>query len=148
MLTIRHAKEKDIPRIQALYYQLVSEPKKYVKAPLADCRRVLKEINKNPNYSMLVAEENGEVVGTTFLAILPGFAHTTHSFAVIEYVVVDEKCRRTGIGKKLTEVCVAKAKEAGCYKVMLASSKFRKQAHKFYRAMGFEEDALSFRYYF
>jgi GNAT superfamily N-acetyltransferase len=148
MITIRPAIEKDIPRIQELYYQLVSEPKKYVKAPLADCRRVLKEIKKNPKYSMLVAEENGEVVGTTFFAILPGFAHTTRSFAVIEYMVVEEKCRRKGVGKKLIEACTAKAKEAGCYKVMLASSKFRTQAHKFYRAMGFEEDALSFRYYF
>ncbi len=148
MLTIRPAEEKDIPRLQELYQQLASEPKKYVKAPVADCRRVLQEIQKNPNYTLFVAEDNGEVVGTTFLAILPGFAHTARSFAVIEYVVVDEKCRRTGVGKKLTEVCMEKAKAAGCYKVMLASSKFRTRAHKFYRAMGFQEDAKSFRYYF
>ena len=148
MFTIRPAEEKDIPRLQELYHQLASEPNKFVKAPIADCRRVLQEIKKNSNYTLFVAEENGEVVGTTFLAILPGFAHTTRSFAVIEYVVVDEKCRRSGVGQKLTEACLAKAKTAGCYKVMLASSKFRKWAHKFYRAMGFQEDALSFRYYF
>lgn len=148
MITIRPAKEKDIPRLQELYQQLASEPKKFIKAPIADCRRVLKEIAKNPNYSLLVAEENGEVVGTTFLAILPGMAHTTRSFAVIEYVVVDEKRRSKGVGKQLMEACMQKAKEAGCYKVMLASSKFRMAAHKFYRGLGFEEDALSFRYYF
>jgi ribosomal protein S18 acetylase RimI-like enzyme len=148
MLTIRPAEEKDIPRMLELYRQLSFDAKTYVKAPKADCRRVLKEIDKNPNYSMLVAEENGEVVGTTFLAILPGFAHTTRSFAVIEYVVVDEKCRSQGVGKQLMEACMAKAKAAGCYKVMLASSKSRTRAHKFYQSLGFEEDALSFRYYF
>jgi ribosomal protein S18 acetylase RimI-like enzyme len=148
MLNIRPAKEKDIPRMLELYQQLSFDAKTYVKAPEADCRRVLKEIDKNPDYNMLVAEENGEVVGTTFLAILPGFAHTTRSFAVIEYVVVDEKCRGKGVGKQLMEACMAKAKAAGCYKVMLASSKSRTRAHKFYRGLGFEEDALSFRYYF
>ncbi len=148
MLTIRPAKEKDIPRMLELYQQLSFEPKNYEKAPEADCRRVLKEIAKNPNYSMLVAEENGEVVGTTFLAILPGFAHTTRSFAVIEYVVVDEKRRSQGVGKQLMEACMAKAKAAGCYKVMLASSKHRTRAHKFYRSLGYQEDAKSFRYYF
>jgi ribosomal protein S18 acetylase RimI-like enzyme len=148
MVTIRSAIEKDIPRILELYQQLSFDAKNYVKAPEADCRRVLKEIDKNPNYSMLIAEKNGEVVGTTFLAILPGFAHTTRSFAVIEYVVVDEKRRSKGVGKQLIEACMAKAKAAGCYKVMLASSKSRTRAHKFYRGLGFEEDALSFRYYF
>jgi ribosomal protein S18 acetylase RimI-like enzyme len=148
MITIRDATEKDIPQILGLYQQLAIEPKKYEKAPIADCRRVLQEMQQNPNYSLFVAEENGNVVGTTFFAILPGFAHTTRSFGVIEYVVVDAKCRRKGVGKQLTEACLAKAKAAGCYKVMLASSKFRKRAHKFYRAMGFQEDALSFRYYF
>jgi ribosomal protein S18 acetylase RimI-like enzyme len=148
MITIRPAKEKDIPRLQELYQQLAFEPEKYQKAPVTDCRRVLKTIEKNPNYSLLVAEENGDVVGTTFLAILPGMAHTTRSFAVIEYVVVDEKRRSQGVGKQLMEACMEKAKEAGCYKVMLASSKSRTRAHKFYRSLDFEEDALSFRFYF
>ncbi len=148
MITIRPAKEKDIPRLQELYQQLAFDPEKYQKAPVADCRRVLKEITKNSKYALLVAEDNGEVVGTTFLAILPGMAHTTRSFAVIEYVVVDEKRRSQGVGKRLMEACMEKAKEAGCYKVMLASSKSRTRAHKFYHGLGFEEDALSFRFYF
>jgi hypothetical protein len=44
--------------------------------------------------------------------------------------------------------CKARAKAAGAYKVMLASSKRRERAHKFYRTMDFQEDALSFRFYF
>ena len=63
-------------------------------------------------------------------------------------MVVEEKYRSKGVGKQLMEACMAKAKAAGCYKVMLASSKHRTRAHKFYRGLGFEEDALSFRYYF
>ena len=148
MLKIRKAAAKDIPALQELYKQLSFEPEKYVKAPEPDCRKVLKEIEKNNNYHLLVAEDDGKVVGTTFLAVLPGFAHTDKSFAVIEYVVVDANVRSKGIGKTLIDECKKIAKDAGAYKIMLASSKQRLRAHKFYRNMGFQEDALSFRFYF
>ena len=101
-----------------------------------------------PGYELLVAEENGEVVSTTVLAILPGFARGISSFAVVEYVVVDEKKRSRGIGKALMDYCKERAKEAGCYKIMLTSDKRRDRAHKFYRSLGFEASAEGFRYYF
>jgi N-acetylglutamate synthase-like GNAT family acetyltransferase len=148
MITIRKATDKDIPRLLELYQQLSFEPEKYHKAPETDCRKVLKQIEKYPNALLLVAEEDGKTVGTTFMAILPGFAHQTRPFGVIEYVVVDEKCRSKGIGKALMDYCKQEAKEVGCYKIMLASSKQRTRAHKFYLEMGFQEDALSFRFYF
>jgi GNAT superfamily N-acetyltransferase len=103
---------------------------------------------KVPGYSLLVAEENGEVIGTTVLAILPGMARGTKPFAVIEYVVVDEKKRSRGVGKILMEHCKELAKEAGCYKIMLTSDKRRKRAHKFYNSLGFEASAEGFRFYF
>jgi ribosomal protein S18 acetylase RimI-like enzyme len=147
-MIIREATNKDIPRLQELYRQLSMHPGDYKKAPADDCRQVLKEIKKYPNASLLVAEEDGKVAGTTFLAILPAFAHGTRPFGVIEYVVVDENVRSKGIGKALMDECKRLAAAAGCYKIMLASSKQRTRAHKFYRSNGFQEDALSFRFYF
>ncbi len=148
MITIREAKEKDIPRLLELYQQLSFNPSDYKKAPLEECRRVFKKQSKIPGYSLLVAEENGEVIGTTVLAILPGMAHGTNPFAVIEYVVVDEKKRSQGVGKKLMDYCKDVAKNAGCYKIMLTSDKRRKRAHKFYQSVGFAASAEGFRFYF
>jgi GNAT superfamily N-acetyltransferase len=148
MVIIRLATEKDIPRLLELYQQLSMSPGSYQKAPVADCKKVLATASKVPGYSLLVAEENGEVIGTTVLAILPGFAHSTAPFAVIEYVVVDEKKRSKGVGKMLMDYCKDKAKQAGCYKIMLTSDKRRERAHKFYRSIGFEASAEGFRYYF
>ena len=148
MVKIRPALEKDIPRILELYPQLSFNPGDYKTPPVEDCKKVLAAAAKVPGYSLLVAEENSQVVGTTVLAILPGFAHGTAPFAVIEYVVVDEKRRSKGIGKLMMEYCLARAKEAGCYKVMLTSDKRRERAHKFYRSMGFEASAEGFRFYF
>jgi GNAT superfamily N-acetyltransferase len=115
---------------------------------VADCQKVLKQLKKYPGAELVVAEDEGEVVGTTFYAVLPAFAHQTRPFCIVEYVVVDEKLRSKGIGKALMDYCKERAKAAGCYKIMLASSKFRTRAHKFYRSLGYQEDALSFRYYF
>lgn len=148
MLKIRTATEKDIPRLLELYRQLAFDPEDYQFPPLKACRRVFKEQSKIPGYSLLVAEENGEVIGTTVLAILPGMAHGTSPFAVIEYVVVDETKRSQGVGKALMGYCKDKAKKAGCYKIMLTSDKRRERAHKFYRKEGFEASAEGFRYYF
>jgi len=145
---IRQDAKKDIPTLLELYKQLSLEPDKYQKAHEAECLKVLKQMKKYPNAELLVAEDDGKVVGTAFLAVLPAFAHGTKLFAVIEYVVVDEKVRSKGIGKALMDYCKERAKAAGAYKIMLASSKQRTRAHKFYREMGFKEDALSFRFYF
>jgi GNAT superfamily N-acetyltransferase len=146
--TVRTATEKDIPRLLELYRQLAFDPAEHQSPSLDGCRRVLAEMSKVPGYQLLVAEEAGEAVGTTVLAILPGFAHGTSPFAVVEYVVVDEKCRSRGIGKTLMEYAVSQARDAGCYKIMLTSDKRRRRAHKFYRSLGFEASAQGFRKYF
>jgi len=148
MAVIRKATEKDIPRILELYHQLSFHPEEYKVPPLEDCRRVFSDMSQVPGYSLLVAEENGEVIGTTVLSILPGFAHGTSSFAVVEYVVVDEQKRSKGVGKILMEHCKKLAKEAGCHKIMLTSDKRRERAHKFYQSIGFEASAEGFRFYF
>jgi GNAT superfamily N-acetyltransferase len=111
-------------------------------------RRVFQEMNALSNYELLVAEDSGNILGTTVLAILPGMAHGVSPFAVIEYVVVDEKYRGKGVGKTMMEYCIQQAKKAGCYKIMLTSDKRRTEAHEFYRSLGFEASAHGFRLYF
>ena len=46
------------------------------------------------------------------------------------------------------EYAIIQAREAGCYKIVLSSDKRRHEAHEFYRSLGFEDFALSFRLYF
>jgi GNAT superfamily N-acetyltransferase len=148
MALIRKAEEKDIPSILELYQQLSLAPENYRKAAVEDCRHVLEQMADVPGYHFLVIEDNGEVIGTTVMVILPAMAHGTSSFAVIEYVVVDEKHRNKGIGKILMEYCQELAKKAGCYKIMLTSDHRREDAHRFYESLGFEASARGFRYYF
>lgn len=149
MAIVRKAIEKDIPHILELYRQLAFDPSSEVtESSPEECRRAFAWMNSVPGYSLLVAEEDGEILGTTVMIILPGFAHGVSPFAVVEYVVVDEKARRRGIGKLLMDYVIAQAKEAGCYKIMLTSDKKRELAHRFYESMGFEASAHGFKLYF
>jgi ribosomal protein S18 acetylase RimI-like enzyme len=149
MITVRTATEEDIPRILELYRQMFFTPPPASAPQLSveDYRRAFAEMATIPGYRLLVAEEDGEILGTTVLAILPGIAHGVSPFAVVEYVVVDEKCRRKGIGRLLMDDILVRAKEAGCYKIMLTSDKRREPAHDFYKSLGFEASAHGFRLY-
>jgi GNAT superfamily N-acetyltransferase len=148
MAIIRHAIEKDVPRIMELYRQLSFEPEKHQAAPLYEALKVFRKMGEYPGYHLLVAEDGGQVVGTTVMAVLPGFAHGTATFAVVEYVVVDEKHRSKGLGRLMMEAVKSLAKEAGCYKIMLTSDLRRERAHKFYESIGFKASAHGFRFYF
>lgn len=149
MAIVRMTNEQDLPRILELYRQLAINLSSTgpPNPSLEDCRRAFAEMGTIPGYELLVAEEEGEIVGTTVLVILPGLSHRASPFAVMEYVVVDEKHRRQGIGKLLMDYAIIRAKEAGCYKIMLTSGKKRKDAHKFYESLGFEALAHGFKLY-
>jgi GNAT superfamily N-acetyltransferase len=150
MVVIRQATEKDIPHILELYRQLAfSPPPPDTPRPsVEEYQKVFSKMSKMPGYRLLVAEEDDTIVGTTVVAVLPGIAHGTSPFAVVEYVVVDENYRRKGIGKLLMDYVKDIAGEAGCYKIMLTSDNRRVEAHEFYRSLGFEASAHGFRFYF
>ena len=151
MATIRPAIETDITRILELYEeQLVigaTETEMQQSPSADDYRYTFSEINALPGCELLVAEENGEVIGTTMLMIVPNLSHKALPWAVVENVVVDSEYRRQGVGRLLMDYCMAKAKEAGCYKVQLLSNKGRNEAHKFYLSLGYKASAEGFRLY-
>lgn len=150
MITVRTATEADIPRILELYQQLVLDPSEVemVRPEPEFSREMFREMTDLEGYHLLVAEVDGEVVGTTVLAILPGLAHGISHWGVMEFMVVDEPHRSRGIGKALMDHAAELAQEAGCYKIMLGSNKKRTEAHRFYRNAGYEATHEGFTRYF
>ena len=151
MAIIRAATEEDIPRILELYGELVTGtvPAETGHAPtLDDYRRIYEQTSIMPGHEFIVAEEEGEVIGTMVLLIVPNLSHHGLPWAVVENVVTDQRCQRQGIGRSMMEYAIDRAREAGCYKLQLASSKTRHEAHRFYENLGFEASAHGFRLYF
>lgn len=149
-MIVRTATEGDIPRILELYRQLAMNPEelKSVEPDPEFGKEMFREMSLLEGYHLLVAEEDGRVVGTTVLAILPGLAHGISRWGVLEFMVVDEPYRNRGIGRALTDRAAELARKAGCYKIMLGSNKKRTEAHRFYRKAGFETTHEGFTRYF
>jgi GNAT superfamily N-acetyltransferase len=148
---VRLATKDDIPRILELYEQLsigTANAELNRSPTLEEYRSVFTEFTRIPRHEILVAEYNREVVGTIVFLIEPNLSHRALPWALVENVIVDEKYRRYGFGKLLMEYAINRAKEAGCYRVVLTSDKRRKEAHQFYRSLGFEASAEGFRLYF
>ena len=55
---------------------------------------------------------------------------------VLENVIVSNKYRRLGIGKKLIKKAEELAKSKGYCEIMFVSGINRKEAHKFYKSLG------------
>jgi len=144
MAMVRPATEKDIPRILELYDELTEEQH---RLSLEGVQPVFAEIVSMPGHELLVAEEDGVVVGTIVLLVVPNLSHGARPWAIVENMVVDGRYRRKGIGRLLMDYAIAHARKAGCYKVQLLSNKKRHEAHKFYRSLGFETSAYGFRLY-
>jgi N-acetylglutamate synthase-like GNAT family acetyltransferase len=144
MIKIRKASEQDIPRIVELYEELTEE--KIIVSP-ESLKHVFMQIESMPGHWLLVADEDGLVIGTVLLQIVPHLSHNAHPWGIVENMVVDSRYRRRGIGwiliDRIKEIC----REAGCYKIQLLSHKKRLEAHRFYHSLGFEDSALGFRLY-
>ena len=53
--------------------------------------------------------------------------------------------RGQGIGGQMIEFCIAEAKGRGLARVQLISNAKRKDAHRFYERLGFEQSHLGFK---
>jgi len=62
----------------------------------------------------------------------------------VDEIVVDESFRGQGIGKKLMERITEIAKENSCKRIELDSAFHRKNAHGFYKSIGYEIIAYLF----
>ncbi len=104
-------------------------------------------MENDPDRSVLVAERRGQIIGTLDLLVVANLTHDAQSWAVVDNVVVDAACRRSGVGRALMEEAVDRASRAGCYKIELLSHESRLGAHAFYRSLNFVNSAEGFRRY-
>ena len=89
--------------------------------------RFLEDVSNNPNHHIYLGVCGGgdgdeKVVCAGTLLIEPKMIHNYSKAGHIEDIVVHEAHRRRGFGKQMIEFLTNKAKEEGCYKVILDCS--------------------------
>ena len=102
-------------------------------------------IDADPSELLVVADRDGEVVGTLQLSILPGLARRGATRAQIEAVRVRADQRGQGLGGAMVRWAVAEADRRGCALVQLTSDRVREDAHRFYEQLGFVASHTGFK---
>ena len=87
-----------------------------------------------------VSEHENKIIGSAFL-IPHGnpFKWFDAECSYIRLVAVHPDFEGNGIGKKLTEMCINRAKETGEIIIALHTSEFQNAARHIYESMGFEK---------
>ncbi len=133
-MSLRAAEPGDFDAVMRLYRQL--QPDDPILEDGQD-RAVFDQILATEHLTLLVYEQDGEVVGTIYLNVIPNISRRASPYAVIENVVVDEALRGTGLGKAMMSETLELAWSHGCYKAMLQTGSKREATHAYYRSTGF-----------
>ncbi len=139
---IRSATYRDAPAILELSYAL-GRPRPQKDADARAFEGMVKRYTSDPDKRIIVAREDGEVVGMASMVLLPRLNRLTPELYIAE-LIVHSGHRNRGTGKRLVNACIAHAKKKRCHRIRLESANVRKESHKFYRRLGFEQNSLSF----
>lgn len=147
-VSFREAEEADLPAIVALLADdALGAVRERAEDPLPACYcEALARMRALGGHQLLVAETPaGEIVGCLQLMLLPGLARQGLTRAQIEAVRVARPLRGRGIGARLIEEAIARARAAGCGLVQLTSDASRGEAHRFYGRLGFVASHVGFK---
>nr|BFE84126.1 GNAT family N-acetyltransferase [Planobispora longispora] len=100
-------------------------------------RAAFEAIAADPNNELIVAERDGEVVGTMQLTYIPGISRRGALRLQIEAVRITAALRGQGLGRKMMGWAIERGRERGCAVVQLTTDKRREDAHRFYDSLGF-----------
>ena len=107
--------------------------------------RAFREIEADTNNELVVAELEGEVVGTLQLTFTPSISFHGGERCTVESVRVDEKLRGKGIGREMMLWAIERAKEKGCISMQLTTNNDRVDAHRFYENLGFSRTHIGMK---
>jgi ribosomal protein S18 acetylase RimI-like enzyme len=132
MFTIRPATPDDAMSAASLLEELG------YKQPVEFFRERLTIFGGKPDELVLVAEQDGSVVGLlAFRAFL--YFHEPGKQGRIIALVVSEGVRGGGIGRALAAEAEKFALECNCKRMEVTTGTQREKAHRFYESMGYQE---------
>ncbi|MFI7439502.1 GNAT family N-acetyltransferase [Nonomuraea indica] len=144
-VSFRHATAADVPAIVAM---LADDPLGARREGDPHDERYLAafaRIDADPHDELIVAERDGEVVGTMQLTYLAGLSRLGAERCQIEAVRVAASARGRGLGRGMIQWAVDRARARGCAMVQLTSDKSRTDAHRFYGSLGFAASHEGFK---
>jgi ribosomal protein S18 acetylase RimI-like enzyme len=143
----RRATRADLPSIvRMLADDELGSQRERVETPLPESYYfAFEQINKDPNHELIVAELNGEVIGTLHLMFLPSISFQGGLRAQVESVRIDKRFQSQGIGSEMMKWAMEHARRRGAHVVQLTTHSSRVDAHRFYERLGFKGSHLGMK---
>jgi GNAT superfamily N-acetyltransferase len=94
-------------------------------------------IDADPRNELIVADDDGSVIGTCQLTFTPSLSRRGAERMTIEAVRVRSDTRGRGIGRAMMIWALDRARERGCGLAQLTTDKRRTDAQRFYASLGF-----------
>jgi GNAT superfamily N-acetyltransferase len=138
-ITIRRAIRSDVSAIvRMLADDALGAQREAYESPLpSSYYAAFEAISADPNNELVVACEGDRVIGVLQLTFIPYLTYRGSWRALIEGVRIDSSARSRGLGRKLFEWAIERARQQGCHLVQLTSDKSRSDAIRFYESLGF-----------
>jgi ribosomal protein S18 acetylase RimI-like enzyme len=143
----RQATRTDLPAIVRMLADddLGSQREKFETPLPKPYYSAFEQMSSDPNHELIVAELNGEVIGTLHLMFLPSISFQGGLRAQIESVRVDKRFQSQGIGSEMMKWAMERARQRGAHVVQLTTDKSRVDAHRFYERLGFKGSHLGMK---
>lgn len=125
-MKIRRFQSKDENNLKELFGQLTKD----------QIKLNAKEMVRDRKTFCFVVEEKEKIIGSGTLAV---FRNPVRGMTgIVENVIVDEKNRGKGLGKKIMDKIFSVAKKQKLEEIVLISNPEREVARKMYQALGFK----------
>ncbi len=145
-IRIEPAQEADLPSIRSLLVELIdamADTKGFsIDQSVENCRSLMRDTAQY----VFVARQDTIILGLINFSTRKTLMHPAPS-ALIDELVVSKSSRGTGIGRELIRTAISKCRALGCCEVEVSTEKSNATARRFYRACGFEEDAVLLEYH-
>ncbi|MFD5249483.1 GNAT family N-acetyltransferase [Amycolatopsis sp. NPDC058340] len=144
-MIIRQARREDVAAIVGMLADDQIGSTRDSADDLTPYLKAFEQIDADPAQLLIVADDDGEAVGTLQLSIIPGLARKGALRGQIEAVRVRASHRGSGLGGELMAWAIDESRRRGCALVQLTSDVKREDAHRFYERLGFEATHTGFK---
>ena len=140
LFNFRKAKQEDLHDIISLLAddELGQKREESAEEIAPTYQKAFDQINADLNQFLMIVEENGVIIGTCHLTIMPSLTFQGGLRMNIEAVRIATSSRGQGAGKWMINQAVDMGRKKGCKIIQLATNKKRLDAKRFYEMLGFQ----------
>jgi ribosomal protein S18 acetylase RimI-like enzyme len=137
---IRNLTSEDMAQLAALYEQFWGD-----KSDVEKMQSELPVIQKENRHIILIAEQDGIVIGSVMGIVCRELYGDCRPFLVVEDMVVDRQSRRGGVGIRLLTELERRARERNCTQMLLVTEADRTAACGLYEKFGFQKNNKGYK---